>query len=66
MTKKQAKALILFNERVLRACAQVEAQLDHDEVEHAHAYWLGHIRSIVRGEGYASLPLNRAIETLER
>lgn len=65
MTKKQAKALVQFNSRVLRACARVETQLDKNEVEHARAYWLGQIRSIVRGEGYASLPLNKAIETLE-
>lgn len=65
MTKKEAKALLACQAKVVKAIESCLSQLSSDERNYAESYWAAHIRSAITGQGYGSAPMGRAQLTLE-
>ncbi len=64
MNKKEARAILAFQSKVTKALEVLVEKLSQRELESANAYYAAHIRSIVNGNGYMTLPVGKAQETL--
>jgi hypothetical protein len=65
MTKKEARAILICQQAIIRALDSCEEQLSDDELNYCQAYWGAHVRSAINGAAYGSAPIARALERAE-
>ena len=65
MNKRQARAVLRMQATVLKAVDKCLEALDERERTYAESYWASHMRSIVNGTGYGSVPIARALDVIE-
>lgn len=64
MTRTEARAILNCAKRINGAVEACLDKLGPDEKLQADAYWAAHIKNIIAGSSYGSMPTNKAHDVL--